>query len=540
MRLKHLTCMQSLLVVLLLVFVLNPASSFSQEQGRPASASEEQSLSDSVRQLQQQIQQLGTLVRELKEEAGRYRTETLELKHDLQITREKLDAITSSPRLTAGSTQTQTTAQAQEEKRPGISSTGESSSQSRIEKLADDLQLLSSKVDEQYQTKVESASKHRVRLSGLLLMNVFSNGGYSDHLEIPSVALPTTQSLTGGNTGGSFGATVRQSQFGLEVYGPTLAGAKTRGNFVADFFGEFPETINASVSGSLRLRTATMRLDWPRTSVVAGLDDLFFSPSYPTSFASLGIPALSYSGNLWGWIPQVRVEHRLTSSEDSTLTLSGGILDPVTGETPPNEFLRIPGAGESSRQPAYGTRLEWSRRISGRPLILGAGGYYSRQNWGFNRNVDGWAATTDWNVPLGHYFSASGKFYRGRAIGGLGGGIGRSVLWDRPLSDPISRVQPVDSIGGWEQLKFSPTEKLEFNVAAGEDDDPASDVRGFVATTGYLAANLNRNRSEFANFIYRPRSNLLFSTEFRTVRTFTVDAGSARTRQLNLIMGVFF
>ena len=533
MRIRHRSSIEFLVTMLLVLCCWTLESSFAQQTGGKKASAEEQSLSDSVRQMQQQIQQLQTVVQELKEEAGHYREETVELRRELQVTREKLDLVVSA----------RTPAGLQVEQKVSASATPQaqdSSSPDRIAKLADDVQLLNSKVDEQYQTKVESASKYRVRLSGMLLMNIFSNTGNPDHIEVPSVALPTTQSLTGGNTGGSFGATVRQSQIGLEVYGPTLAGAKTRGDFVVDFFGEFPEAPNQSSSGTFRVKTGTVRLDWARTSLVGGLDNLFVSPVYPTSFASLAVPALSYSGNLWAWAPQLRVEHRFTASENSTFTLSGGILDPLTGETPPNEFLRFPGAGEASRQPAYGTRLQWDRRVHDQSLMVGVGSYYSRQNWGFNRNVDGWAATLDWNIPLQKYFSVSGKFYRGRAIGGIGGGMGRSVVWDRPLSDPASVVRSIPSIGGWGQIKFKPAARLEFNAAAGEDDNTANAIRGFAATTGYFAANLNRNRSEFANFIYRPRSNLLFSTEFRTLRTFTVDGASQKANQLNLIMGVLF
>ena len=43
--------------------------------------------------------------------------------------------------------------------------------------------------------------------------------------------------------------------------------------------------------------------------------------------------------------------------------------------------------------------------------------------------MDGWAATSDWDVPLGRWFSWSGEVYRGRAIGGLGGGPNASVLF---------------------------------------------------------------------------------------------------------------
>ena len=42
---------------------------------------------------------------------------------------------------------------------------------------------------------------------------------------------------------------------------------------------------------------------------------LYVSPLSPTSFASLAVPAFGYAGNLWGWIPQVRVEHRIRSFE---------------------------------------------------------------------------------------------------------------------------------------------------------------------------------------------------------------------------------
>ncbi|HEY6253149.1 MAG TPA: hypothetical protein VI685_24595 [Candidatus Angelobacter sp.] len=521
-------------LIVLLAFAFGAAGA---QESAASGQSETSELRDSIRQMQVQIQQMQGLMREMKEEADHYRSETRQLEHELELTRQKLNSL-QAPLAGAGPSSGAQTDSTQESRSGNTAA--DAQTDQRLTKLEEDQELMNGKIEEQYQTKVESASKHRVKLSGILLMNIFNNKGFVDHLEVPGVALPATPSTTGGNTGGSFGATFRQSEFGLEVYGPTLAGAKTQGNFVADFFGEFPETVNGSSSGSLRIRTGTVRLDWSHTSLVAGMDSLFFSPLYATSFASVGIPALSYAGNLWGWTPQLRVEHRFSPSEKTTVTISAGILDPLTGETPPNEFLRLPGAGESSRQPAYAARLEWRRRIFGQPLAFGVGSYYSRENWGFNRNIDGWAATNDWLVPFGTHFSLSGVFYYGRAIGGLGAGIGRSVVFNRPLSDPTATLSPLETIGGWSQLKFKPGARLEFNVAAGQDSVDAADVRGFALAPGYFAANLTRNRSEFANFIYRPRSNLLFSTEFRTLRTYAVDGTSERANQLNLVMGVLF
>jgi hypothetical protein len=524
----------------LVLLLLLAATRAARAQESPAS-SPEASLNDSIRQLQVQIQDLQAAVREIRTESERYRAETVELKRELQVT---LDQLNSGSRPLGQGENARVMSG-----RP--SADGASASQGvteRVAKLEEDQQLLESKVDEQNQTRIETASKYHMRLSGILLMDLFSNTGNVDHIENPSVALATNPTGTGANTGGSFGATLRESQVGLEIFGPSLAGAKTSANFVADFFSESPETVNGTSSGFMRLRTGTLRMDWQNTSLVTGVDSLAFSPKYPTSYATLGIPTFSYAGNLWGWLPQLVVEHRVKASQNSTMTLSAGIVDPFTGEAPFNEFLRLPGAGESSRQPGYESRIEWSRPLWGQTLTAGVGGYYSRENWGFNRNIDGWAATTDWNLPLGSRLALSGKLYAGRAIGGLGAGIGRSVVFSGPLADPATIVQALRSRGGWTQLKYMPINKLEFNVAGGHDGVPGADIRSLPLppgtaiplAPGYFAGNLIRNQSQLANVIYRPRSDLLFSTEYRRLQTFAVDGTSQRANQLSLIMGVLF
>ncbi|HLJ26650.1 MAG TPA: hypothetical protein VKY85_08065 [Candidatus Angelobacter sp.] len=497
---------------------------------------------DSASQMQQQLNDLKMAMNEMKAEEALYRAQAgaqiLDLKQQLRKTQEKLESTERSLQAAVGAL-APNAEKAAPDHGPDSQSTDKSQEEQQVQRLQDNQQLLASKVDEQYQSKVESGSKYRVKIFGMILMNTFSNQGNVDHIEVPSVALAATPFTTKGSIGGSFGATLRQSQLGLEVYGPSIAGATTRGDFVADFFGAFPEINNGAAGGSLRVRTGTVRMDWQRTSIVAGMDNLFFSPTYATSYASLGIPAFAYSGDIWAWMPQIRVEHRLLESDSSNVTVSGGILDGLTGEAPPSDFLRLPGAGESRRQPAYASRIDWSHRAFGEPLKIGIGGYYNRENWA-GHNIDGWAATIDWAVPLGKEFGLSGKVYRGLAIGGLGAGLGNSILSTGPLTDPTTAIRALRSVGGWSQFKFRPTTKLEFNVAAGQDDAFAADARGFTVAPGYLAANLIRNRSELANVIYRPRSNLLLSAEFRALRTFTIQGTSQRANQVNLIMGVLF
>lgn len=490
------------------------------------------SLSSAVHDLQQQVQELRAAVSEMRSEAAQYRAETAELRRELQQQRGKVagnqpgslyGAASAVAPETSSAAATATTAPAG------------SSLEQRVSVLEDSTQLLNSKVDDQYQTKVSSASKYRVRLSGLALLNVFSNRGVTDNQDIPTWAVPRTPFSAAGN----FGATLRQSEIGLEVFGPRLAGARTSGNIQVDFAGGFPNTFNGSNFGLLRLRIASMHLDWDHTSVVAGQDDVFISPLSPTSFASLAVPAFSYAGNLWGWIPQVRVEHHFDVADNQHITVQAGILDNVTGEPPYDSYLRIPQAGERSSQPAYAGRIAWTRDVAGQPLTVGGATYYSRQDYGFHRHVDGWAGMADVSVPVGQKLALSGEFYRGVAIGGLGGGIGRSVTFSGDPTQPTSSIQPLRSIGGWGQLKLKATPKLEFNGAVGLDNPFAEDVRGYSSASSYLSS-LVQNRSALINFIYRPRSNLLFSTEYRHLRTQEVDREHWQADQVNMIMGILF
>ena len=518
----------SALALFLLASIL---SGWTQDSAPPAAPPPE-SMGAAIQELQTQVRELRSVVTEMRSEAAQYRAETEELRHELEATRNQL-AMGNS---TASPGSPAETAALPPNRGSQTPVTLPNATEDRIASVEESSQLLANKIDEQYQTKIESASKYRVRLSGIALLNLFSNRGMTDNQDFPSYAAAQSPYSSAGN----LGASLRQSEIGLEVFGPRLAGAKTEGNLQADFSGGFPNTLNGVNSGLFRLRIASMRMDWEHTSIVAGQDDLFLSPQSPTSFASLAVPALSYAGNLWGWIPQVRVEHRFELAGKQTFLLQGGILDNLTGEPPYSTYGRTPQAGETSGRPAFGGRVAWTAHLFGRPLTVGGAGYFSRQNWGFDRYINGWAGMTDWDIPLAPRVSLSGEFYRGVAVGGLGGGFGQSVLLSGSPTDPTTQVVGLDSMGGWSQLKVRTTAKLEFNGAFGMDNPYASDLRIFPASQSYVDPTLARNQVLLANFIFRPRSNLLFSTEYRHLKTFHISNESYPAGQLNLMMGILF
>ena len=119
----------------------------------------------SLNELQSEVRELKDLVQQLKQETTASRAEMTRLRQELESERIAAYATASSRKPASPPDATCACGQLEEEQ-----------------------QLLSGKVDEQYQTKVESASKYRVRLSGVVLFNLFSNQGTVDNMDVPTLA----------------------------------------------------------------------------------------------------------------------------------------------------------------------------------------------------------------------------------------------------------------------------------------------------------------------------------------------------------------
>jgi hypothetical protein len=514
------------------------------QESAPAAAS--QSSDGTLRELDSQVRELRAVIEQMRAENAQSRTEMQELRQELQDTRKLLAPLavangSPSSLATAESTSNSVSSALAATTASGVQSTSDTRPVadlgSRVQKLEESAQLLGSKIDDQYQTKVETAAKYRARLSGIVLMNAFRNIGASDDLDFPNYAQPP---IPGSDGQASFGATLRQTEIGLEIFGPTLAGAKSSADVQFDFAGGFPATPNGVSFGVARMQTASLRLDWKQTSLIVGQDSLFISPLSPTSFASLATPAFAYAGNLWSWTPQLRAEHRIGLPNQQTVMLQAGILDNLDWENPSDPFFRTAQAGERTGQPAYAVRSAWSRPVYDHPLSFGVAGYYGRQDWLWNRFVDAWAGMTDWQIPILRRLALSGEFYRGRGVGGLGAAVGQTIVYGGNSSYATTPIRGLNSAGGWSQLKLQLTSKLELNGVFAEDDAFAGDIRGFATDANNFGTILGRNRGALGNLVYRPRSDLLLSAELRRLHTFPIYSSASVTNQINLSMGILF
>ncbi len=156
--------------------------------------------------------------------------------------------------------------------------------QSSVQQLQNQDEVLQAEVKQHDQTKVESASKYPVKITGLLLFSSFLNDGAVDNIDLPIVALPRNATTAHG----SLAQHSARRIFGLEARGPVLWGARSSADVHVDFFGGVPYTDYTTTTGNLRLRTAHARLDWSNHSLIASLDAPLISPNEPTSYVGLG------------------------------------------------------------------------------------------------------------------------------------------------------------------------------------------------------------------------------------------------------------
>jgi hypothetical protein len=398
-----------------------------------------------------------------------------------------------------------------------------------IEDLQEQQQTTQAQVKVHDQIKVESSSKYPLSVTGLVLFNFFVNRGIVDNIDLPEAALSAQNNTTGN---GSTGATMRQTILGLQGYGPRIAGARSSANVYLDFFGGLAYTSYGTSAGTVRMRTASVNLDWAYDSIQAGLAAPLISPLSPTSYAMVAEPALAGAGNLWTWAPQLRYAHQIPFRSGKRLQLEFGLWDPPAAGYSTNELFRLPSPGEASKQPAYESRVSYGTFIGEHPFQIGVSGYYGRQSYPGNQSVDSWAGTTDFRIPLGNRFEVSGEGYRGKALGGLGGGVYKDALFGIYSATGQNAYRGLNAIGGWSQFKARFAESLEANASIGLDNGFADDFHEFIFPPNVSATQLRaRNKMVFGNLIFKPKTYLILSPEYRRIWTWPIY-GSVNTADI--------
>lgn len=400
----------------------------------------------------------------------------------------------------------------------------------KVDRLKEQVEVNTAQLSEHAQTKVESGSRHRIRLSGMILANAYFNSDDSSLTDVPLVALPAGVVSRRNN----FGATLRQSRIGLTFDGPRLSAklgeARVSAEAEFDFWGGTSGESEGDVLGSLRILTASARLDWERTSLIVGQRPPLVSPLNPTSLAAVWFPPMTAAGNLWQWMPQIEIEHRARLRGAGELIMQGGLMLPIGNSV---QGRTIEGG------PGFESRIAYRRSLdTDRNLEFGLGGYYQRRPFTAGRHVNSYALTSDWLIPLGSRLELSGEAFSGRAveIGQQSGGrVDRVYAVTGSIDNPATLIRGVRSTGGWLQLAVKARRDLDFNFAFGQNDPRNRDLRSGIS----FQSAANRNRAGSANVIWQLQHNFLVSFEYR--RLWTNYATQQRTNNhYNLAFGYVF
>lgn len=385
---------------------------------------------------------------------------------------------------------------------PGQKNEGELAA--RIADIRERQEVQQAEIATHEQAKVETESKYPLKLTGLVLLNAFTNTGGVDVIKAPQLAVDGV---------GSTGATFRQTVLGLDARGPHLAGGSTRADVRVDFFGGSTQSSYGPSGGFLRLRTAHAAIDWGRTQALVQIDRPIISPNTPTSLTAVAEPALAWSGNLWTWVPQVGVTHGFALGEQTRLKVQAALIDvpdpPLFGVA----TTRNASLAEQSRWPGTEARIALGGGDEQKGAEIGFGGYFSAHRLTADKGFDAWAGTVDYRLPLPARLELTGSFYRGQALGGLGGGAYKDYVYRVTGTSYNSRV--LSDVGGWTQMKARLNERMQLNAAYGLDNAFAGELRPYANRDSYQ--NLARNHTFFTNVIYSPTASTLFSFEYRRI-----------------------
>jgi hypothetical protein len=374
---------------------------------------------------------------------------------------------------------------------------GQASGQSSASTDGEARAVEQSRIDELEQTKVEASQKFPIRVTGMALFNAFSNGRYNNQSDNPTIASVAPGQDTGGGT-------FRQTTLGLLFDGPyTFAGGRVSGSVFMDFFGGSTSSLNHLV----RLRTASIKVDWTNTTVTVGQEKPIISPRDPDSYAQVGVSPLTGAGNLWLWQPQIRIEQRFSFDRDTGLKAQVGVFQTSLLNSTVNAdsyAAPLPSGESENSSPGGESRLElwhqWGE--SGRVEI--AGGFHVNHNHVGPFSLPSNVFSVDWFLRPVSKVEFSGMYFHGRNLAVLGG------LQQGYDALPGGKWLSVVGSGGWAQLRFPITQRLAFDIYGGQQDDVSADLlAGFIA----------KNQAYFANAQYRIAPNVILSLEGGQVRT---------------------
>lgn len=265
----------------------------------------------------------------------------------------------------------------------------------------------------------------------------------------------------------SFNVNARATRLGLDVTGPEIFGAESRGRVEFDFFGQAPVENRAGVL--LRHAYGEFRTDQWR--LLGGQTWDLISPLWPTM--------LNYTvgwggGNIGLRRAQLRLERYIELPNAACLTLQGSINRTIV-----TDFATEPLAGgEDAGWPTIMGRAALKLDRTENPDLnpeIGLSGHIGEEAADFeappvedDRRFLTWSFNLDLYAPVNETMGFQGEFFVGEVLGTFQGGIVQGI-------DPVRR-NGIRSIGGWAEVWYYLSDRLHAHLGLGIDDPLDEDL----------------------------------------------------------------
>ncbi len=269
----------------------------------------------------------------------------------------------------------------------------------------------------------------------------------------------------------------RSTRLGMKVDGPGLpcwSGSKTQGVLEIDFQGSY----TLRNRGSLMLRKAYVAVSDKNSKFLAGQDWEILSPLYP---ATLNYTAGAAVGNLGYRRAMLEAEHRFDLSKQSDFLVQIAMVDNVLRD----------GFNDGGIQPNVGSWPVIEGRMAyalgkgvfdhGKPITVGMSAHIGEQQLDFvdagvrsRQYFRTWSLNYDFDVPITKKLGFKAEYFIGENLSSFEGGILQGI--------DVVRRDTVRAMGGWAQLQYQWTPKLQTNVAYMVDDPFNQDLVGGNST----------------------------------------------------------
>ena len=379
------------------------------------------------------------------------------------------------------------------------------------ETLEEKVDVQGQRIEEQAQTKVESSQKFPIVLTGMALVNAFVNSKQNGGSDYPTAASETPGADRAG-------ATVRQSIIGLEFNGPqTFWGGAIHGALSMDFYqGAAP------LAQWIRLRTATIQMDWKTRGIKLGVDKPIFNPRDPDSLAQVGVSPLTGEGNLWLWMPQIRLEQDFSFGASNGVNAQIGAVE--THETNPYVATASAVKIEAVRPGLEGRVMARHKIDDSRRLEMAAGFHLSTTHAG-GLSIPSNLVSADWFFNPLRRVEFSGAFFSGQNVSNLGTGAVNQGYYIY-----YNYAEPIHSTGGWGQVTLHTIRRLDFHLFTGQQDYEMTKQQGSVT----------RNLLFGGNLYFRVAPNVLFGPEVTQTRTSYLGLGLRINNHYDMALAYLF